>query len=208
MIFLKYCIIILILSITPRLNILCYTHLMSTQITYFVHGTTTDNEQNISSGWSDVELSEKGIQQAIELKDLIKDKTFDVVFCSDLVRAVKSAELTYENTVPIIQDARLRECNYGEYNAKSSDIVEPLQEENITSAFPGGESYEDVKVRITDFLEMLKRDYDGKHVAIVAHKAPQLVLDVVLNGKTWEQAFKEDWRKIKAWKPGWEYTLN
>ncbi len=31
---------------------------MSVQITYFVHGTTKDNEDGISSGWSDVELSE------------------------------------------------------------------------------------------------------------------------------------------------------
>lgn len=31
---------------------------MSVKTTYFVHGTTTDNEKEISSGWSDVELSE------------------------------------------------------------------------------------------------------------------------------------------------------
>jgi broad specificity phosphatase PhoE len=58
------------------------------KITYFVHGTTTDNEKDISSGWSDVDLSDLGIQQSIELKDKIEDKTFDVVFCSDLIRAV------------------------------------------------------------------------------------------------------------------------
>jgi hypothetical protein len=41
----------------------------------------------------------------------------------------------------------------------------------------------------------------------VAHKAPQLVLDVLLKNKSWEQAFSEDWRKTKSWKPGWEYIL-
>ena len=46
-----------------------------------------------------------------------------------------------------------------------------------------------------------------KNVAIVVHKAPQLSLDVLIRGKTWEQALAEDWRKIKAWKPGWEYEL-
>lgn len=107
-----------------------------------------------------------------------------------------------------MQDARLRECNYGDYNGKASSIVEPMQEVNIMSAFPNGESYEGVKARIADFLEMLKRDYAGKNVAIVAHKAPQLALDVLLQGKTWEQAFVEDWRKSKAWKPGWSYELN
>ncbi|MBU0626555.1 histidine phosphatase family protein [Patescibacteria group bacterium] len=37
-----------------------------------------------------------GIQQSIDLKDQIKDKTFDVVFCSDLKRAVDSTKLTFE----------------------------------------------------------------------------------------------------------------
>ncbi len=72
------------------------------KITYFVHGTTIDNENNVSSGWFDVELSKKGIQQGIELKEMIKDKNFDVVFCSDLSRAVNSAQLTFGDTVKII----------------------------------------------------------------------------------------------------------
>ena len=180
---------------------------MAITITYFVHGTTTDNERKISSGWYDVELSEVGIQQSIALKDKIKDKKFDVIFCSDLKRAMESAKLTWGDAAPIIPDARLRECNYGDFNAKESSIVEPMQEKNITERFPNGESYEDVKKRIADFLAFLQENYYGKSVAIVAHKAPQLALDVLLKSKTWEQAFAEDWRKIHAWQPGWEYIV-
>lgn len=176
-------------------------------ITYFVHGTTADNEKEISSGWSDVALSEKGVKQSIDLKDQIKGKKFDVVFCSDLQRAVQSAKMTFENEVPIIIDKRLRECDYGKFNGQASSIVEPMQEKCIVEKFPDGESYEDVKKRIADFLEFLKKNYDGKSVAFVAHKAPQLALDVLLKGKTWEQAFAEDWRKRKAWQPGWEYQI-
>lgn len=99
---------------------------MSIAITYFVHGTTIDNEKNISSGWSDVELSELGIQQSKELWNSVKDIHFDIVFCSDLRRAMHSAELTFQNKVPIMCDKRLRECNYGLYNACSSEVVEPL----------------------------------------------------------------------------------
>lgn len=83
-----------------------------------------------------------------------------------------------------------------------------MQENMITDQFPGGESYEDVKMRINDFLNFLKQNYEGKLVAIVAHKAPQLALDVLLKNKTWEQAFADDWRKTKSWKPGWEYIIN
>lgn len=180
---------------------------MAVKITYFVHGTTTDNEKGISSGWFDVELSQKGIQQSIDLKDQIGDKKFDVIFCSDLKRAMESARLSFEGMAQILPDARLRECNYGDFNAKESVVVEPMQEKNITNKFPNGEGYENVKARIADFLDFLKENYDDKSVAIVAHKAPQLALDVLLKGKTWEQAFAEDWRKTHSWKPGWEYTL-
>lgn len=181
---------------------------MSVQITYFVHGTTTDNEQHISSGWKDVELSELGVQQSVALKEQTKDQKFDAVFCSDLKRAVESAKLAWEGEYPIIPDARLRECNYGTLNGAPSDIVEPMQEDEcIEKPFPEGESYEEVKARVADFLEFLKKNYDGKHVAIVGHKAPQLSLDVLLKNKTWKQALAEDWRKTHSWEPGWKYVL-
>ena len=208
---------------------------MSVRIIYFVHGTTTDNEVGISSGWKDVELSELGVKQSKELREATKKRKFDAVFCSDLQRAARSAEAAFGGRAPIVPDRRLRECNYGTYNGKPSDVVEPMQEKNITAAFPEGESYEDVKKRVADFLEFLRQNYDGnprtqraeqssydgnprtqraeqssyddKHVAIVSHKAPQLALDVLLKGKTWEQAFAEDWRKSKHWQAGWEYVL-
>lgn len=181
---------------------------MSVKITYFVHGTTTDNEKEISSGWFDVELSELGIKQSKELRDKVKDKKFDIVFSSDLKRAVDSANLAFGGITPIIFDKRLRECNYGKLNAAPNSVVEPMCEgECIYNKFPEGESYKDVKNRVADFLKFLKKDYDGKSVAILAHKAPQLALDVLLKGKTWERALAEDWRKTKSWQPGWDYEL-
>ena len=180
---------------------------MAVKITYFVHGTTVDNEEKKSSGWNDAILSVRGIQQSLDLPNQLEGKTFDVVFSSDLLRAKKSAELAFGGKLPIIHDARLRECNYGDLNAEDSSVVEPLQEQYISTRFPSGESYEDVKARMQDFLVFLKKNYDGKHIAIVAHKAPQLALDVLLKNKTWEQAFAEDWRKTKSRKPGREYEL-
>ena len=109
---------------------------MPVKITYFVHGTTTDNETGISSGWSDAELSEKGVRESKELRKQVKGKKFDVVFCSDLKRSADSANLTFGGIVEIIYDKRLRECNYGDFNGKPSSVVEPMQEDNITKRFP------------------------------------------------------------------------
>ena len=93
---------------------------MAVKITYFLHGTTTYNEEGISSDWFDIDLSKLGVRQSIELWDKVKDKHFDVVFCSGLKRTVYSAEVTFKGKVKIIQDKRLRECNYEKYNAHPS----------------------------------------------------------------------------------------
>lgn len=180
---------------------------MAVHITYFVHGTTTDNEANLSSGWNDVALSELGRQQAIQLGNQTDSMKFNMVYTSDLTRAITTAELAWGDRYPVAHDSRLRECNYGDYNGKTSEIVEPLQEKSIITPMPGGESYEQVKARIDAFLADLRENYDGKRVAIVGHKAPQLALDVLLKNMSWEEAFAKDWRKTKQWQPGWEYTL-
>ncbi len=175
-------------------------------IKYFVHGTTTDNSNHLSTGWLPGILSEKGIMQGIELAQIIKEQHFDVVFCSDLTRAVESAKLNFYNRdIEIIRDKRIRECNYGDYNGKDSKLVDYAT--HIDKQFPNGESLKDVEKRIKDFIIFLKKNYQDKIVAIVAHRAPQLALDVITNNKTWEQALADDWRKTKSWQPGWEYLI-
>lgn len=179
---------------------------MGLQILYFVHGTTTDNELDRCTGWLPGELSELGKQQARSLGEQVAHQQFDIVFCSDLQRAVDSAELGFAQKYQIIQDKRLRECNYGAFNGGFEDDFK--KEAYIYEPFPDGESYLDVEKRMRLFIKMLSQDYGGKRVAIVAHQAPQLALEVIVNGKTWERAFAEDWRKKKAWQPGWKYELS
>lgn len=178
---------------------------MAVFITYFVHGTTLDNLEHKSTGWLDGELSPKGIEQSIILKKQTNINDFDVVFCSDLKRAVDSANYTFKGIKEIIIDQRLRECNYGDYNGQDSKLAN--YGTHITEHFPNGECLLDVEARIKDFSQYLLANYDGKKVAIVAHKAPQFAFEVLTLNKTWEQVIDEDWRKTKAWKPGWEYII-
>lgn len=176
------------------------------EITYFVHGTTTDNSEKKATGWLPGELTDKGIAQSLELASIIKNQDYDIVFCSDLKRAVESAKLNFSNReITIKCDERLRECNYGDLNGKSSSLVN--YGSHITEKFTSGECLVDVENRMRDFLRFLKENYDNKKVAIVAHRAPQLALDVILNGKTWQQAINDDWRVTKSWQPGWKYIV-
>ncbi|MFQ5474682.1 MAG: histidine phosphatase family protein, partial [Candidatus Nanoarchaeia archaeon] len=79
---------------------------MVVTITYFVHGTTTDNEQRIATGWNHGELSELGKKQSVELPSKINEG-FDAVFSSDLKRAVDSAQLSFEGKYTLVIDKRL-----------------------------------------------------------------------------------------------------
>jgi len=179
---------------------------MAVKITYFVHGTTTDNEQGLATGWLPGQLSAAGQEQAKKLGEQAASLRFDVVFCSDLQRAIDSAKLGFGDKYNIIQDERLRECNYGDMNGKPTASFKNRMEDFINTPFPNGESYRDVEARLASFVDFLRKDYEGKHIAIVAHQGPQLALDVLLRGKTWQQAIDEDWRKTHSWQPGWEYT--
>jgi broad specificity phosphatase PhoE len=177
------------------------------KITYFVHGTSTHNKKGIIAGWQGSKLSKEGKKQAKKLGELVSDKNFDVIFSSNLTRAIETAKLAFSNKFRIIEDKRLREINFEDYtNLRVTELI-PKQIDYIDNLFPSGESYKDVETRIADFLNFLKVNYQNKHVGIVAHQAPQLALEVLLNNKTWIQAFNDDWRVKGEWQPGREYIV-
>ena len=74
------------------------------EIEYFVHATSSDNEQGIASGWRQTQLSNEGRRQARDLGKLIAGRQFDAVFCSDLDRAVESARLVFGEERALVQD--------------------------------------------------------------------------------------------------------
>ena len=178
------------------------------KITYFVHSITEDNEKGLATGWMQGRLSDEGIKRAIGLRQDLSNRDFDAVFCSDLDRATHSTELFFDKKFPVFIDWRLRECNYGEYDGRPvTEFKKDREQEYIVRPYPSGENYTEVKARIQSLLYDLSRlDYD--HVAIVAHQAPQLALDVLLKDQSWEVAIANDWRKSKAWQPGWEYSVD
>ena len=176
---------------------------MSLEIMYFVHGTTYDNAKSKCSGWKQVELNELGREQAINLGKNTNYK-FDLLFTSDLIRAIESANLAWPE-VNKLMDERLRECNYGEYDGEDKSLV--IYEKYIDNPFPNGESLKDVEERIRSFINFLKDNYKGRKIGIVAHRASQLALEVITKNITWKEAIEKDWRKTKAWQPGWKYVL-
>ena len=94
------------------------------KIIYFVHGTTTDNAEKLCSGWKEAMLNELGKEQAKNLGKTIREKgtKFDVIFTSDLQRAIDSSNIAFPEHNKIT-DNRLRECNYGELDGKHKSLV-------------------------------------------------------------------------------------
>lgn len=176
---------------------------MDTKIIYYVHGTTYDNASKKCSGWKQVELNELGKEQAKNL-GINTPYKFDVLFSSDLVRAIDSSNIAFPD-VEKHKDARLRECNYGDYDGEDKKLV--VYEEHVDEAFPNGESLKDVEKRIREFLKDVCEKYKGKTIGIMAHRAPQLAIEVITKHISWEEANKNDWRKTGDWQPGWEYIL-
>ena len=176
------------------------------KVLYFVHGTTTDNAAKLCSGWKEAMLNDLGRDQAENLGNVSRksEDKFDIIFTSDLKRAIESSNIAFPN-IEKITDRRLRECNYGTLDGEHKSLV--IYEEHISEPFPNGESLEDVEKRMREFVDYLKANYPGKIIGIVAHRAPQLALEVITKGITWEEANANDWRKTGDWQPGWEYII-
>lgn len=171
-------------------------------IIFEAHGTTFDNEAHLASGHNDVELSSLGIKQAKELGERYKYDHFDVIFCSDLQRSYKTAEIAFGNRFPIIKDKRLRECDYGDLTRHPSDEVEPQKAARINRPFPNGESYEQASKRMKEFLDDLKKNYDGKKVMVIGHRSTQYGLEHWIKGIS----LKDLVSTLFKWQPGWVYV--
>jgi 2,3-bisphosphoglycerate-dependent phosphoglycerate mutase len=83
------------------------------------HGESTWNKENLFTGWTDVDLSEKGVEEAKEAGRVLKKEgyTFDVAYTSVLKRAIRTLWLVMDEMdlmwIPVHRDWRLNERHYG-----------------------------------------------------------------------------------------------
>jgi 2,3-bisphosphoglycerate-dependent phosphoglycerate mutase len=83
------------------------------------HGESDWNKQNRFTGWTDVDLSEKGVQEANEGGRVLKAEgyTFDIAYTSVLKRAIRTLWIVMDQMdlmwIPVIRDWRLNERHYG-----------------------------------------------------------------------------------------------
>jgi broad specificity phosphatase PhoE len=98
-------------------------------LVFETHATSFDNEAGLASGWYDVDLSPAGEAQARALGERRRDEALAAIYSSDLRRAVRTAEIAFgDRGLPIVQDRRLRECDYGRLTRQPGAALDPREQ--------------------------------------------------------------------------------
>jgi len=155
------------------------------------HGITEFNSTRRFAGYSDVEMSAVGLRQVEKLRDRLAGEKIDVVYSSDLKRAMVTAEVICSSRqVDIVTCPELREVNYGEVEGLTypeirqhyPEVAELVANFNLRLNFPGGESFEKFIERVSKFADRLNRHAPSETVLVVSHSGPLRTLVCALMG--------------------------
>lgn len=171
------------------------------QLVIFRHGQSVWNLENKFTGWVDVELSPKGIEEARKAGEKIKGYKFDFAYASDLKRAQNTLSLALETaghpSLETIYDKALNERMYGDLQGlNKEDTAKKYGEEQVKiwrRSFdvppPNGESLKDTAARVIPYFEaqILPKLKQGKNVVIAAHGNSLRALIMYLENMSPEQ---------------------
>ena len=170
---------------------------------YSPHMTSVDNEARRASGHADVPLSSIGRKQAQELGQHYATKKLDAIFYSDLQRASTTVQIAFAGrNLPLVPDARLREYDYGDMTQYPVAQVEQEFPRRITQPFPNGESLLMVVQRVGAFLRDVLREYNGKTIVVIGHRATRYGLEYWCGDASLEEIVSTpwEWREIPIWR--------
>ena len=142
------------------------------------HGETDWNKARVFQGTTDIPLNDTGRTQADDLAKQFKDKKFDAIYCSPLVRARETCEIILNNNEhdgKINFDKRIRERCFGDYEGTPvSEIDLPFGSWwSIKNEMhmKNGESIAEMFKRVQSFLDDINKKHSGKNerILVVAH---------------------------------------
>jgi alpha-ribazole phosphatase len=150
-------------------------------------------------GQRDAELSALGQSQVKKLSGRLAAEKIDVIYSSDLRRAMVTAEtIASKHKLEITTCPELREVDYGKFEGLTFEQIAQLYPElaglclnwDLQLKFPDGESVEELKQRVNKFLGRLKHHDQEQTVLIVAHGGPLRLIICSLLGidpRHWRQ---------------------
>jgi broad specificity phosphatase PhoE len=141
------------------------------------HGETAWNaDNNRYCGRTDIELTEKGLQQAQTVREQLKGIDFTAVYSSPLQRALTTAAIASGKDV--IADQRLIEADFGNWEQKTKEefIAEDpklwndwIQDPATAKAGGTGETGMDIVLRVDHFFNALLSKHNSGNFMVVAH---------------------------------------
>lgn len=136
------------------------------------HGRTPWNEKGLMQGWVNIKLSETGKKEAKDIREKLKDISFDICISSPLKRTLETANIVINGKCKIITDELLIERNLGEFEGKKYAEYEKLKfwDYKLNNDSYGVEPVKDILKRTSSFLNNLK-EKEYKTVLIVSHAA-------------------------------------
>lgn len=154
------------------------------------HGLTDWNRDKRIQGQSDTELNDEGREMAQAWAKSLADNHFDCILTSGLARATQTAEIINEVLgLPIYTDPRLAEQDWGEWTgltkAELKEIGKPVRTQEYRGfAFcpPGGESRDDLLMRVCDAFIEFSHDHDERKALVITHQGVLKCLAYALSG--------------------------
>lgn len=134
------------------------------------HGESETNEKSLWTGWLDVNLTDKGKEDARKAGEFLKNFHFDYIYTSDLKRARDTAKTALTGCNPE-ETELLREVNVGKISGKPISVLTDEEKEYCSINGFGkfeGETKLQFKNRVSQFMEKLE-GLDCENVAVFSH---------------------------------------
>lgn len=163
------------------------------------HGQTNWNILGKTQGHENSDLTEKGLEQAKELADVIVNYPIDYIYSSDLGRAVQTAQIIADKLDLCVEKTpELREMGFGVWEGLLIEEIKRdyLDTYNIWRNEPhlvnieGGETLHIIKERTDKFIEELNKTYDNKHIVLVSHSVTVRAMLLSFLGSPMENIYR------------------
>ena len=175
------------------------------QLVIVRHGQSQWNLENRFTGWVDVDLAPKGIEEAHAAGKKLRDFSFDLAYTSGLQRAQKTLAIILEEmgvSMDVTRNEALNERMYGDLQGMNKDEArKEFGEEQVhiwRRSFdvppPGGESLELTAKRVLPYFEaeIVPHIKAGKNIIIAAHGNSLRALVMFLENMTPEEILKTE----------------
>lgn len=158
---------------------------MTAYITMIRHGETDWNANKRIQGQTDVELNDRGYEQAQKITDTASQHRFSAIYSSDLSRAYATAQaLAVKLGLEVVATPQLRERHLGIFQGWSGDEVQSrwpgeyarYRQRDTEQNLDNGESLRQLQRRVINVFQELIARHNGEHIALITHAG---VIDIV-----------------------------